>query len=78
MAVCHLRTVSHSNKLINSKIRFVTNVWRYKTATLNEIAPCRSGIPTLVGSHDRSVDQLCSGTAQPIDTLDGGVYRQGF
>lgn len=78
VAVCHLRTVSHSNKLINSKIRFVTKFWRCKTAILNEIAPCRSVIPTLVGSHDRAVDQLCRGTAQPIDTLDGGVYRQGF
>lgn len=78
VAVCHLRTVSHSNKLINSKIRFVTKFWRCKTATLNEIDPCRSVIPTLVGSHDRAVDQLCRGTAQPIDTLDGGVYRQGF
>lgn len=78
VAVCHLRTVSHPNKLINSKIRFVTKFWRCKTATLNEIAPCRSVIPPLVGSHDRAVDQLCRGTAQPIDTLDGGVYRQGF
>jgi len=78
VAVCHLRTVSHSNKLINSKIRFVTKFWRCKTATLNEIGPCRSVIPTLVGSHDRAVDRLRTGTAQPIDTLDGGVYRQGF
>ena len=78
MAVCHLRTVSHSNKLINSKIRFVTNVWRCKAATLNEIGQYRSIIPTLVGSSDQAVDQLRRRTAQPIDTLDGGVYRQGF
>lgn len=78
MAVCHLRTVSHYSKLINSKIRFVTKIWRCKTARLNEIGPCLSVIPTLVGNRDRAVDQLHSGTAQPIDTLDGGVYRQGF
>lgn len=37
MAVGHLRTVSHITNLMNQKFRFVTNIWRCKTATQIEM-----------------------------------------